>query len=1285
MLVHPSLTTLKNYIHRSHTHLFHYFDGSVAMAGYDVTSLTATLTAISEKLDDVPEAGNLYLPNLKRELKKTLDFLRTTITSATTNQTATTLERPLPIVDGFKTWVDSLTSEASDSEDPDPDPALSCTTLWYYRTFQHRNKWTKSATGFLLYLSLLSAQQPKAFEWAATHLPIAQWRADGASLPRGTIVDDTSYYLSLLNAELNNHEPEEYFKEILWTEVRNAAVPDYEQGATAWIWPANRFWASLRPQIFTLFNPSNKYNFIQWALEWARCVQAEIFRPSATEQRPHHAEATIDLTNDLCSGKLSPLHIAALLGLPHLCRDLISAGMDPNHNWRGRTPLHCALEGDHRCLQVYAKEANLDFSPTDPYLPFKYDLNLYHPQERAETIRCILDAPATTCDENSRGTILIAPTALWASYQLDAPEIFQDILARGAAVTEKLCNLLMEDIFFPDTDSMKVCLSRMLTALHGKCLLDEKWRGEYGPLFSLLIEKCLKHHGIYFHIVDGFCPLPEATPGRLVMIAQESILSETSFDLCRVCLDPRFNPNPVPGESEYGSETLLHMAVEIEGFKMVDALMHAGADLTLLDENDRTPLMNAESPRMLEKLILEYGASTECQDREGRTIWHSAAYNNDLAVLSWLAQHDPWKKNNMVKRSDEGCTPLAEAMLLIERIKDVPLKDRSAHRPLAARYLLKRAHNSGDDQCLASPTPLTHLVAAWGDLEMVDDLAACEADWHQLDDEGRTALHYLNFSASPSLVKRLQELCAGVDMGRCEQDVVETLFSNLAFTSGGSEDLVEPSAHPSCTRLSMETLDLLLTPELVKSVDNHGRHWWERFCANTLQHPFKMELSSARQLTFVSDSLQLTLLTVIEEGVLDDYEEKHNKSGILCMFDENMLVRWHEESSYGGWVVEPHFDLFMPIIRNTREGLFNEFCRSDKARLLMSHAARKDDFTLVRELCKAGVKVTSLDCERESLKTPLLTALDYECRDLTILGIILEHVTAEELTQQLPQILRMIIGSIIIWPQATEKMRILLEKGMDPCGIRNDEKFSYGLHQTIVKDHFEIGKLLIEHGADLTQPCWKCKLPNIAFCAARFGNSRVLEYLFTTLGEDFPWGEDYPWDDGDEDSESEEMKDPDEVNDGHKVVSIPLSCLQNPEGLDLILSRTSASKCLKDAKYVEKCFRKLLKARTPRRKIATLRVLSKHSPEAFNEALELDLQEDREATLTKKTLFDLFAGEEREGNYAATIISFMKEHREHFQKAIKAYAPREIQKCKTYPKQTVKAMDRAGFTIPSLD
>lgn len=92
------------------------------------------------------------------------------------------------------------------------------------------------------------------------------------------------------------------------------------------------------------------------------------------------------------------------------------------------------------------------------------------------------------------------------------------------------------------------------------------------------------------------------------------------------------------GDSIHFSSTAIHKAALLGHEEILHALLDAGADKNVLDEDGATPLHCAvkNGHLMTVQILLVAGAKTEICDNQGKTPFHYALLNNDAAAAETL-------------------------------------------------------------------------------------------------------------------------------------------------------------------------------------------------------------------------------------------------------------------------------------------------------------------------------------------------------------------------------------------------------------------------------------------------------------------------------------------------------------------------------------------------------------------------------------------------------------------------------------------------------------------------
>ncbi|PHH92646.1 hypothetical protein CDD83_6416 [Cordyceps sp. RAO-2017] len=610
-------------------------------------------------------------------------------------------------------------------------------------------------------------------------------------------------WLRILNSPSNNRRPAHQHEEKRFRDDRRSEQPEYTRAALHWPDEAEKHWQAVAPAVEELFTPAPRsFNFIQWALEYAR----ERF-PEQYGRDCRDAGHVADLTHDLDVGAITPLHFAVILGLPSLCRSLLFAGADTHRAGAWGSPLYWALLGEE-VLTVRDSPRSWP-SILTPYsrLPARHEI-----------IHLLLDADASICrwrfDGPTSRPWSLAGLAFWFACRVNDYGVFERVVNGGAAVDDALASLIAEEGHITEAEPSKTTLELLMTCAFDATYLDETNNRAESPVVDAICRLMLKR-GLEFACPPGrskrlACLSDECFPAHI----RDAILaSENNCDLKRLMMDPRFDPNlPTDPDTDSGTR-LIHIAVAGDGRPehqdAVALLAKAGADLRARDFEGRTPLLLVESEKMLSQLVA-LGVPTTDTDSSGRNIWHFAASTNDMPLLNWLLAFDPCKAQNMAVVSDENLTPLELAVKWSETLRH---RDHARRRPepTAALAILEAGA-----RCRPSDGPPVILWGVdWGSQKLVRRLLDAGADARATDDRGRSALHYLNVTASPSLVELVQGLCEGLpisapahgsiwggamDYDEDEDDSsnpdisdddltpAETMLTNTAFTFRASGD-----------------------------------------------------------------------------------------------------------------------------------------------------------------------------------------------------------------------------------------------------------------------------------------------------------------------------------------------------------------------------------------------------------------------------------------------------------------------------------------------------------------
>ncbi len=649
-----------------------------------------------------------------------------------------------------------------------------------------------------------------------------------------------------------------------------------------------------------LFQPGRTLNLLQYLLEFSRQQYSGHFESFGSVKIPVVKEYIALLTNPT----LSPFHIAACLGLPHVCEDRLRASEHVDRVSGLGTPLFCALAGPSAVLScsLWAGSSKMAEAP----------LGL----DQKGTIKVIQRALGPDTESAAVGEDSFLAVCLYASALHQDLELFTSM----AAANVQRHHLRDLRFVLEGPEFRKMMASR--------ADIDElrlSTREYVAELCAFLFDLCVIQED--YDEVEAYRSLEEATwalaslwslwlcdPGsnrpitRLsdseYILKTEAIASSDKINkrlITRLIQDPRW-PSSMMGlrDTVFGSnkQTLLHKAVEDESCEIAELLLeHGGADVSSKDDAGLQPIHLCQDRAVLTALV-RYGADLHARDNEGRTIWHNAAANNDELLLLALLEIDPDKHYALKMQNQYGRTPVAEAFLYVRELAGVEkgMMEDEMNVTASIRLLMQQA--SGKREYYASDTSLLHLTAEWGLAALL--LSLLEADYELQAEStlvgGATPMHFLNFGASEDFVRLLLEVRTRMESRSSTpwpvldsegRSAAETIFLNFRpkGTCGNA------NSHPSNDKpLDGRAFAALLEKEVIQSRSQNGSTLWERFCKNVVEFN---ATDGTRWYSLVS-SITLALGHLLDRGAVA-YHEEVGQTPALLLF----LVAM--KSAMNGW------------------------------------------------------------------------------------------------------------------------------------------------------------------------------------------------------------------------------------------------------------------------------------------------------------------------------------------------------------------------------------------------
>lgn len=758
--------------------------------------------------------------------------------------------------------------------------------------------------------------------------------------------EDVSNWLDILNSYENDREPAEYNREAVLLQSRRITEPKYRVAAARWPEYAQEYWQTLRPQVCTLFRIEKSYNFVQWVLEYARVTYPRTLGPLALSPR-----LLLELTDALCDGSISSLHIAAALGLPSLCQDLLLMGADVNRSSLIGTPLFCALVGS----KVLVTRAEPESWST--LLAGGDSKSTWSNSEQASTALHLLNAGADCTYrytwKNGTEEASLAGLAFWNALLGKNEAIFMQIVQEGNYLDSSFRHFLKRENVTRRGLLHRTRFARLLTYVYDLTLLDiENDSTEYVEIQDL-VSKLMKHANVKF--------APTTEKGKIYTLSEASfeeairtaILDFNVTLLERLIKDPRFDPN-FPYNSTRDAGTILHMATEGAQLDIMDLLINAGADIRARDSSGRTPLMVVEEVGPLARLIHKHSAPTFDTDNGGRNIWHLLAATNDVDMLKFLWENDPHKIRNLdAVCKEEGHTPLRAAFAYVNTLQVLPKGSRMVG-PLAARFLLEKRQGSLQAE---DPEQLARWAVEWGDcalLERIFQLAPTTGR------NNETLLRALNISASSKLVSLVLDRGGPSRPFHDGVTPAETVITNTKLSRQRLGFTTRPSAHPSCfPNMTRDTYMQLLTPEVLSSRDSNGRGLWARFCDDVLPMVESPSADQPTNMYFLHGFVRMAISCLLHKGALLDHEKETGEWAIARISKKARgAVTWTPSKlPFIAAVLEASWDESQENPEEPSKAGSGEFFKTRDAAVLlaMTVTARKPE--IVKLLVQSGINV----------------------------------------------------------------------------------------------------------------------------------------------------------------------------------------------------------------------------------------------------------------------------------------------------------------------------------------
>lgn len=922
------------------------------------------------------------------------------------------------------------------------------------------------------------SEDSDSFEFS--HFSVQEFLAD-ANLLNSSALE--RYYLSeprghtllaiqcLRFLQLKNFErhPEPSEEEAVHISQRNDENPFYEYAAVLWPKFARSHFGD--PVLFkiadSLFQRPKTVHFLAWSVEFLRHIY---------DEAPGTADSWIFPSSPGCNaGKLesyirgvtddyfSPLHLAAVIFIPEICKSLLDNKLDINHNSAWGSPLELVTAS----LAAFSKTKNEIKNVLDIHRGWCRELNLWSDtalENRLTTIGLLVGAGAAVTNSSSEsGSNLLDWSFILAI-------VFLDLSA-----STKFISLGVEP--GPTSlDSFRECMSNWTYEFNSRfdAVPEEQqviMKNTLNDFFSHLISTsiCTTEIGrkiasiarsaatqLSFSLVENSDLInsdPAYAGEALRAKAMKAVLQDDTGTLQECLADEKLDVSetfhPYLERPDY-SCSLLHVAAGENFASASQILLDFGYDLNAPDSDGNLPIHLCGDHKNCDTLdlFLQNGASHLATNSSGENLWHI-----------WVGQG--WSsKNSILKRLlelDQDQT--TEALLARTSSGDTPLLIALKYRWIAdmvAVALLIIDHCAGKPQFWKAHGPVFAAAAEFGSQTVIEHLLQAGAEPDPIENDNFTPLHGLGFNATPECAQILKSLYPDAHQLRFQGQTPLEMLIEKQLKLG------------QVARQEQELLAVLATPDSLSSQNSDGETVWSFCCKEIPTRSFSWD----RRESFYSH-FNSVILTLLRLGAMVSYEETKRQPGILPLFSALGLER--NQNKLCTTVIS--CETLSAVILESR---YWELARKSPAAVAFLKAAVRDGYLeAVVLLLEHGVSVhqrvdqtSPMEFAVEIFSTAHKSMTPGEADFKEVMLALLSHAAPEELKNYSLHGLGLGLLHLVGEAQYNGKadtywlLKELIGRGVD---VNGEARFKPGytpLAHHLSRDSFETAEILLDLGAN---------------------------------------------------------------------------------------------------------------------------------------------------------------------------------------------------------------------------
>ncbi|KAI8724226.1 NACHT domain-containing protein [Fusarium sp. LHS14.1] len=861
-------------------------------------------------------------------------------------------------------------------------------------------------------------------------------------------------YLTLKNEEQLPETTTEMSEAMYERDLRH---PFYRHAATYWLFYVREAGEGCcLERIHDLFQVQKTPNFCMWATTLVvHCVLVArelMSLDSMSSLKPSFRDICMPFhLSDLVRPDFTPLHVAAILGIPDLCRHLLSQGADLDLKGKFGTPLHGAIAG----LGTFLFGGDFSVPPWVRFLSRVYGIG--EPLGRFQAAQVLLEAGAKTQLlytghwEGSYSYLSIS--ALTSSFGPEL-EIAVELIKTGINIEEEDLACFaeryeeMQSMEYNDISSQAVL--KLLEAL-GPPDTHTKTTPK-ALLYNKTLHWAARMKIASLSAVSTYQPMSEASDdeifdfifswvqsndvielGRFLKGHRSELVTSARFDIQRLDLDEFLDEDVI-----YQDSTPLHLAAHHNSLDALDTLIDHGFDANIAAPDGKSPVHMCCHQDAL-RALLRHGASTLVSDNTQETIWHTAAHYGQVRILEVLVELNVRQEALQMVSSREE-TPICSAL--------------NAGQENAVLFLLKYCNSR---EFWKSGESIFRAAAKIGSSEIVKHLLDVGIEVDGTDDITGSPLHYVSTTATVECIALLKCLFP-LDQRRKEDH--RTPLESLLLQATGESTVLEG-----------KVLEAML-PGNALSCPHEASSLWSFVGSEVAKSALISPECSSSTWTWLTDFV----LALIELGIMAKYEATGRSAlrpfasfpngagtGDATNIHQEAVLEGLELSRYSHWL-----DFSRMVLGLAREAKRWDIAVSEPEVVrLLAFSILHDDKKMISLLVDKGVDIHS--------RADVLSPFEFACFPNVPISersfaILLEHAALEKMTERNEKFdgcgsLHFIAGWTGRGRACTWKLRQMLSAGVDPCSPLSPKRGSPLAHH-LHNGALNTAEILLESGAD---------------------------------------------------------------------------------------------------------------------------------------------------------------------------------------------------------------------------